>query len=126
MPALGSGAATCFDPDIPGDVFCGALLCDRFVLSFGVMGYDQGDAGPPLYAVIEVDGIAETRRMESRLLAGVLLQILTPISASDKLYLRLISGKKLRIAMGAPLQVFEYTLDGAGEIFPDVAAACQR
>ena len=126
MPALGKGAATCFDPDIPGDVYCAALLCDRHTLSFGVMGYDKGEAGPAMDAIIDIDGVAETRRMESRMLAGVLLQILTPVSASDALYQRLISGKRLRISMGSPVRTFEYTLDGAAQTFPPVAAACKQ
>ena len=126
LPALGKGAATCFDPDIPGDVYCAALLCDRHTLSFGVMGYDKGEAGPAMDALIDIDGVAETRRMESRMLAGVLLQILTPISPSDALYQRLISGKRLRISMGSPVRTFEYTLDGADDVLPPVSTACER
>ena len=135
MPALGNGAATCFDPEVPADQVCGALLCHKFVLNFGIMQMDDAeprvpmdtsDSAPPMDALIDIDGVVETRRMRSQHLAGVLLLVLTPISSSDELFKRLVTGKRLRISMGSPTQDFEFTLDGAAEAFPSVVAACQR
>lgn len=124
MPALGIGSATCFDPDEPAGIVCGALLCDRSALSFGFMGLEMGQAPSLRVGTIEVDGVPAERQMHSRLLAGVLLQVLTPITPVDPLYRRLASGNKVRITVGDPLKSYDFDLDGAATEFPRVADAC--